>query len=152
MSAHIARTRLRSAEERRREIQEHAARLGIDEAFISRLVETFYLRIRADARIAPIFENAINDWEPHLARMKRFWASVALNSGGYSGKPVPKHRALTATRPVHFDVWLEIFEQTLIDIAPSEAVVAYFMEKARRIAQSLELAMFGTPGLAPRAD
>lgn len=133
----------RSAEERRTDIQANAARLGIDEAFVSRLVETFYHRIRADRRIAYLFENTIQDWDPHLATMKRFWRSVALNSGEYSGKPVPKHQAIAGTRPEHFDVWLEIFEQTLQETAPSKAATDYFMVRARRIAQSLELAVFG---------
>lgn len=39
--------RVRSADDRRREIQENATRLGIDEAFISDLVERFYARVRA---------------------------------------------------------------------------------------------------------
>ena len=48
--------RVRSAEERRRDIQDNARRLGINEAFISRLVETFYARIRKHALLGPIFE------------------------------------------------------------------------------------------------
>ena len=74
------------AEDKRAEIRASAAALGIDEAYISRLVECFYARVRADAMLGPIFEREIGDrWEPHLARMKAFWASVALNAGGYSG-------------------------------------------------------------------
>ncbi|HIK63946.1 MAG TPA: globin, partial [Henriciella marina] len=36
----------RSAEERRRDVQAHAASLGIDDAFIETFVETFYGRVR----------------------------------------------------------------------------------------------------------
>lgn len=140
--------RVRSAAERRAEIQAEAARLGIDDAYISRLVETFYERIRAHALLGPIFDNEIGDnWGPHLAKMKDFWASVAMNAGRYSGKPVPAHTKLTDLQPWHFGVWLGLFEQTLKDTAPHPEAVPYFMERARRIAQSLEFAISGLPPL-----
>ncbi|MEZ6010738.1 MAG: group III truncated hemoglobin [Hyphomonas sp.] len=141
--------RLRSAEERRAEIQATAAALGIDEAYISLLVETFYGRIRAHELIGPIFETAIgDDWDHHLETMKAFWASVALNAGRYSGKPVPAHKKHASIQPWHFKIWLALFEQTLIDTSPTPGAVTYFMERAERIAQSLQLAMFGVPGLS----
>ncbi|MEZ5981005.1 MAG: group III truncated hemoglobin [Parvularculaceae bacterium] len=140
-----------SAEERRAEIQAHAHAMGITEDYISTLVDTFYDRIRAHALIGPIFDDAIGDtWPPHLAKMKQFWRSVALNSGEYSGKPVPAHQKLAAVQPWHFNIWLALFRQTLEDTAPSKEAASYFMERAERIAQSLQLAMFGVPGIPPR--
>ena len=139
--------RVRSAEARREDILAHAAALGIDEAYISTLVETFYQRIRAHPLLGPVFEQAIADWAPHLARMKDFWASVALNAGVYSGKPVPAHTKHTHIQQWHFNLWLALFRQTLLDTAPTPAAVDYFMERAERIAQSLQLAMFGYPGI-----
>lgn len=141
--------RIRSADERRAEIQAHAAALGIDEDYISLLVETFYGRIRAHELIGPIFENAIGDnWDHHLSTMKAFWASVALNAGRYSGKPVPAHKKHASIEPWHFKIWLALFEQTLKETAPTPGAVTHFMERAERIAQSLQLAMFGVPGLS----
>lgn len=138
--------RVRSAQERRAEIQAKAAQLGIDEAYIGLLVDTFYARVRADARLGPIFEKAIGDnWGPHLATMKDFWASVALNAGRYSGRPVPKHKALTQVRAEDFAIWLALFRQTLMDTAPTPGAIPYFMERAERIARSLQLAMFYSP-------
>ena len=68
MSTH----RTRTAEERRREIQAEAARLGIDDAYISTLVDSFYARIRADETLGPIFEAAIGDrWDQHMAVQTR---------------------------------------------------------------------------------
>ena len=142
----MTQTGLRSAEERREEVRANAAAMGIDEAYISTLVETFYARIREHPLLGPIFENAIGDeWERHLATMKNFWASVALNAGLYSGKPVPAHVKHTEIQPWHFNIWLALFEQTLKDTAPTPGVVTYFLERAERIAQSLQLAMFGLP-------
>jgi hemoglobin len=142
---------LRTAEERRRDIQLNADRMGIDDAYISVLVETFYARIRADAALGPIFDREIGDnWSPHLARMKDFWASVAMNAGRYTGKPLPAHTKLKGVDASHFQVWLGLFWQTLEDTAPSAEAVPYFMARAERIASSLQLAMFGLPGLPKR--
>ena len=139
---------IRSAEERRAEVQAYANELGINEAYISKLVDEFYVRIREHPLIGPLFNDAIGDeWDSHLARMKDFWASVALNAGRYTGKPVPKHQRLIAAQPWHFEIWLALFHQTLEETAPSPVVVDYFMERAQRIAESLKLAMFGVPGL-----
>ncbi len=140
---------VRSAEERRGEIQASAAAMGIDDAYISILVDTFYKRIHDHHLIGPIFDKAIGDnWDHHLGKMKDFWASVAMNAGRYSGKPVPAHKKHMEIQSWHFDIWLALFRQTLEDTAPSPAAVAYFMERAENIAQSLQLAMFGVPGLS----
>ncbi|MEE2877447.1 MAG: group III truncated hemoglobin [Pseudomonadota bacterium] len=138
---------IRSAEDRRRAIQENAARLGIDDAFISRLVETFYARVRAHDRLGPIFNGEIDDWDEHLAKLKDFWASVAMNAGRYSGKPVPAHMKLDGITKQDFQTWLGLFHTTLNEIAPEEETVVYFMQRAERIAQSLQLAMFGLEGM-----
>jgi hemoglobin len=137
-----------SAQARRAEIQARAAAMGIDEAYISHLVDTFYSRIRAHETLGPIFNDAIGDrWDGHLPRMKSFWASVALHAGTYSGQPVPAHQKLTTVEPTHFRTWLSLFRQTLEDTASSPEAVPYLMERAERIAESLQLAMFGFPGL-----
>lgn len=144
--------RLRTASERRQEIQANAAALGIDEAYIDMLVETFYQRVRAHPLLGPVFEDRIGDaWSEHLATMKAFWGSVAMNTGQYSGKPVPAHRKISSIEPWHFKIWLALFESTLQETAPSQACVAYFMERARRIARSLQLAIFGLPSLGEPA-
>lgn len=133
----------RSAEERRIAIRSRAESIGIDEAYISVLVDTFYSRIRAHRVLGPIFNEVIGDhWDAHLEKLKDFWASVALNAGTYSGKPVPAHQKLRRVNPQHFSVWLGIFRQTLEDTAPGSEAVDYFMIRAERIAESLKLAMF----------
>ncbi|MAN45364.1 MAG: group III truncated hemoglobin [Alphaproteobacteria bacterium] len=135
--------RVRSAEDRRREIQEHAARLGINEAFVSNLVDSFYARVQAHPLLGPIFEKEIKDeWEPHLAKMKDFWSSVAMNTGRYSGKPFPAHMKLTGVTPAHFNIWLALFRLTLEDISENPETVDYFMERADRIAQNFQFGMF----------
>ncbi len=141
------------AERKRAQIREAASIMGIDEAYLSLMVDEFYIRIRADAHLGPIFEAEIgDDWGPHLDRMKRFWASVALNAGSYAGKPVAVHRRLRGVVPEDFSLWLALFRATLEDTAPTPEAVQYLMVRAERIAQSLRMAMFertetGVPSL-----
>jgi hemoglobin len=142
---------VRAASERRTEVQRRANAIGIDEAYISLLVDEFYRRVRRDTMLGPIFDQAIGDrWDHHLPRMKSFWASVALNAGTYSGQPVPTHKKLTSVQKTHFEHWLALFRSTLDDTAPTPGAIDYFMERAERIAESLQLAMFGIPGLPVR--
>jgi hemoglobin len=135
-----------AAPERREKITaEIFERTGITEAMIERLVRSFYDKVRADPVLAPIFEARIGDWEPHLAQMCAFWSSVALMTGRYHGTPMAKHLSLPVDAG-HFDRWLELFEQTAREICPPEAE-AHFVERARRIASSLELGIAGAHGV-----
>ncbi|MGB6451539.1 MAG: group III truncated hemoglobin [Steroidobacteraceae bacterium] len=110
---------------------------GIDQPMIDRLVRTFYEKVREDALLAPVFAERIADWEPHLKRMGEFWSSVALMTGIYHGRPMEKHLPLPVDSR-HFDRWLQLFEQTAREVCPPVAA-AHFVERAQRIAQSLEI-------------
>ncbi|MPZ37174.1 MAG: preprotein translocase subunit TatC [Rhizobiales bacterium] len=112
-------------------------RTGIDEAMIERLVRTFYGRVQLDPLIGPIFTARIVDWEHHIAKLCAFWSSVALMSGRYHGQPMQKHVNLPVDGQ-HFDRWLAIFEETTTELCPP-AAAAHFIERARRIADSLEM-------------
>lgn len=135
--------RVRSAEERRQELRDQAAALGVTEDYISTLVDTFYTRVRAHPVLGPVFDTAISDWGPHLDTMKDFWSSVALGTGRYSGRPVPAHARHRHIQQFHFNLWLALFEQTLRDTAATPEATAFFLERANRIAQSLQYALFG---------
>lgn len=124
---------------------EIVARTGIDERMIERLVRGFYAKVRADALLGPIFAARIGDWEPHLERMCAFWSSVALMSGRYHGSPMARHLPL-AVDAAHFDRWLALFEETAAAVCPPVAA-AHFVERARRIAQSIELGIAGSRGV-----
>jgi len=121
------------------------AETGIDEAMIAQLVDGFYDRVRADPLIGPVFNERISDWGPHLEQMRLFWSSVALMSGVYHGRPMPKHLPLPVDAR-HFDRWLELFEATARDLCPP-AAADHFIERARRIAESLELGIAGANGV-----
>lgn len=124
--------------------QEVESRTGIDEAMVKTLVHHFYLKVREDAFLGPVFEARITDWDHHLGVMCAFWSSIALTSGQYHGQPMRKHAPLPVGG-AHFDRWLELFRSSAREVCPSEAA-AFFILRAERIAESLELGIAGARG------
>ncbi|MBB3990348.1 hemoglobin [Croceicoccus naphthovorans] len=114
----------------------------IDEAGLARLMDAFYTRVRADAELGPIFNDAIDDWPHHLEKLTAFWSSVMLTSGRYKGQPVPAHmKHRSRITPELFDRWLGLWKQATDELMEPVAALA-LQEKAARIAESLKLAMF----------
>ena len=73
--------------------------------------------------------------------MYAFWSSVMLTSGRYKGDPVSVHRRVAGVAPPLFGNWLDLFEATAAELFVP-ALAAEFVCKARRIAESLKLALF----------
>ena len=121
---------------------------GIDEAMIHELVHAFYTKLRADGALGPIFSSIITDWEPHLAKMCDFWSSMLLMTKRYQGRPVPAHVKIAGLEKPHFALWLAIFETTAHEICPP-AAAALFVDRAHRVAQSLQLALDFDRGILP---
>jgi hemoglobin len=119
--------------------QDAAARTGVDEPMIERLVRGFYGRVQADAVLGPVFAARIGDWEPHLRRMMDFWSSVTLSTARYDGRPLRMHFPLPIDAS-HFDRWLQLFEATAREVCPPGAA-EIFVERARRIAASFEMGL-----------
>jgi hemoglobin len=112
----------------------------ISERGIAKLVDAFYAKARCDALIGPVFNSTVEDWAVHLGTLRAFWSSVMLTSGRYKGNPMQVH-ARHALQPEHFVRWLSLWCETANEIFADEAA-AKFCTKARRIAQSLEFAVF----------
>jgi hemoglobin len=113
-------------------------RTGLDTAAIERFLRAFYGAARRDALLGPAFAG-VADWEAHIATLARFWGSVALMQGGYHGQPMQAHRHLALTS-AHFARWLALFEQVAQDTL-SPAGAEHMLERARRIARSLEMGL-----------
>ena len=116
----------------------------VTEESICKLVDAFYTKVRADEALAPIFERAIHDWQPHLDKMYAFWSSVMLTTGRYKGNPLIKHMVLPDIKPELFDRWLALFHQTCTELFDDD-ISAAFGVKAERIAESLKLGIFYRP-------
>lgn len=118
---------------------------ALDEDALRRLVVLFYERVRADAELGPIFEDAIHDWPAHLETLTAFWSSVMLTSGRYKGNPMAAHMKHQARiTPALFRRWLALFGETAADTLPVDQAGA-IAAKAARIAQSLEYALTPLP-------
>lgn len=127
---------------------QHAApdRAALTEDGIRLLVDHFYAKVRRDEALGPVFENAIAEdaWPAHLATMRDFWSSIMLTSGRYHGNPVVAHRAVEGITPALFEHWLALFTETCAELFDEE-LAASFLDKAQRIATSLQLALFYRP-------
>lgn len=122
--------------------------VGIDEALVRAVVETFYGKVRRDPMLGPIFSEAVADWPEHLDRLCDFWSSLILMTGRYKGDPFGVHLALPPLTDTHFRTWLGLFEETLGALCtPEQAEV--FRVRAERVAESLNLGLAIRRGEAP---
>ncbi len=132
------------AHRKRLEYQRRILDLGLSPDILSDIVDEFYDRVRAHPILGAIFDQKIGPhWEHHLAKMKTFWISVALNAGTYSGKPVIAHKALQDVKPFHFGIWLGLFKQTVLDLTGSPEACDFLMKRAEKMANTFKKAMFG---------
>jgi hemoglobin len=119
---------------------------GIDEAMIGELVDQFYAKVRQDDILGPVFESRIDNWDEHLTKLRAFWSSVVLMTGRYKGQPMPVHAAISEITDAHFERWLSLFAETAKAVCPPEAA-ALFIDRSRRIAQSLSLGIAASRGV-----
>jgi hemoglobin len=113
---------------------------------LERLVRSFYARARHDEVIGHLFDG-VRDWEKHIAKITTFWSSVGLLTGRYHGQPLAAHFPLPL-QPTHFARWLVLFEKTARETCSAEGA-DYLMEKAHRIARSLEMGVAVSRGELP---
>jgi hemoglobin len=121
---------------------EPTPRLQMDDAGLEQLVHAFYARVRDDAELGPIFNDAVHDWPGPLGQLAAFWSSVMLTSGRYKGQPVPAHmKHIARITPALFERWLALWAETTNALMSPPAATA-LQTKAARIAESLKLALF----------
>ena len=127
------------------------AYVGIDEDMIRRQVHAFYGRVRLDPVLGPVFNDAIEDWDEHLAKLCDFWSSVLLMTGRFKGSPMAAHARRPDIRNDHFPLWLDLFERTAREVCPP-AAAELFVEKSRMIGRSLSLGLAVSRGEFPALD
>jgi hemoglobin len=112
---------------------------------IRELVDRFYAKVRRDPELGPVFEAALHSrWEAHLPKMYDFWSSVMNTTGRYKGNPMAAHTRLPPFPPALFARWLALFSETAHELC-TPRLAADFDAKARRIAESLKLALYYRP-------
>ncbi|MEO7116017.1 MAG: group III truncated hemoglobin [Caldimonas sp.] len=106
------------------------------EAEVSELVTTFYVRVRDDAVLGPIFERHVADWGQHMPKMVAFWSAALIGSRNYRGNPMVVHRALPELTQSMFERWLDLFHESASHLS-NRAMATRACELSQRIAQSL---------------
>ena len=121
-------------------------RASLDQPAIAALVERFYARVRQDPLLGPVFAASIaeHEWPAHLARIRGFWSSVMLGSGGYKGDPLGTHLRVEGISPDLFERWLALFGETCRELFAPDLASAFEL-KAARIADSLKAGLFFRP-------
>jgi hemoglobin len=110
---------------------------AVTDESIAELVDAFYIKVRDDRLLGPVFASAIgNAWGPHLEKMNRFWSSVLLDSRVYKGNPMAIHQQLPGLTRDHFERWLQLWRATAPTICSSE-LASLFIRKAEMIGGNL---------------
>jgi hemoglobin len=80
---------------------------------IRTFVDAFYLRVREDDLLGPIFNDVAKvDWEKHLPLLYKFWGTLLFRTAEYKGNPFSKHLLLPVD-PSHFQRWVALFISTI---------------------------------------
>lgn len=102
------------------------------------LVNAFYLKVRTNAFLSPLFTGKIPDeaWPAHIQRMYDFWNAILFAEKGFEGNPMQKQLRLPVDE-THFTQWIHLFGQTIDEhFAGPKAEEA--KKRARSIAQLMQ--------------
>lgn len=78
---------------------------------LERFLKNFYSHVRLDPLIGPVFNEMIDDWTAHIAKIAEFWSLQMGGPSSYRGGLMARHFPLSLT-PEHFNAWLELWEKT----------------------------------------
>jgi len=94
---------------------------------IALLVNSFYLKVKEDELLSPIFNNAhFFSWDTHIPIMMNFWETLLLDTATYKGNTMQKHLTLHKQFPLTpelFDRWKLLFYSTLDELFTGPGVV-----------------------------
>jgi len=115
----------------------------LSEEKIVELVDAFYVKVRRDTVLGPVFAAAIapEAWPAHLGKMYDFWSSVMLTTGRYKGNPLAVHAGVAGLEESLFPRWLALFRVTAEEVCAPD-VAAALRVKSEFIAESLKLGLF----------
>ena len=114
------------------------------------LVDSFYIKVRQDITLGPIFNNAITDWDKHLNHLTTFWESSLFFSRKlehkYKGNPLEVHVKVdqdhdNSITELHFGIWLNHWMQTIDELFQGQ-VADNAKRRARKMGTFLYLKIF----------
>lgn len=115
---------------------------------VSRLVRTFYDRVRQDEMLGPIFNGIVQDWESHFEKLTDFWQGnlFFFVKTKYTGDPKSAHQRMDAaighqTTMEHFGRWINLWVATVDELYEGEKA-SLAKNQARKMATFLFLKIF----------
>jgi hemoglobin len=108
----------------------------ITEAEITSLVDRFYAMICVEAEIGPVFNDAVQNWDTHLALLKDFWSTVLRATGRDKGNPLLAHFRLPIEER-YFARWLTLFTETASEVMTTSQAESV-AQKANLIAVNMK--------------
>jgi hemoglobin len=116
-------------------------------ADIQQLVDTFYIKVRADETIGYLFNDVAKvNWEQHLPRMYDFWENILFQTGSFKGNPMAAHVQLHQKSPLsaaHFDRWQQLFLATVDELFEGD-MAELIKQRALSIATMMRIKVFPT--------
>lgn len=113
---------------------------------ISKLVNSFYLKIRKNELLGPIFNSHISDeqWPEHLEKLTDFWETNLFGIAKFKGSPSTKHIKVDLNmnhkiEQSHFGVWLHLWFETIDQHFEGELA-----DKAKQAARKMSTGQFLT--------
>ncbi len=108
------------------------------------LVNNFYIKIRKDALLGPIFNGQIPDekWPEHLNNLTDFWETNLFGIRKFKGNPMQKHIGVDenlnhAIDQNHFGQWINLWFETI-----DELFVGELADKAKNAARKMSTVLF----------
>ncbi|MEP7257780.1 MAG: group III truncated hemoglobin [Flavitalea sp.] len=112
---------------------------------IEALISGFYLKVKADPLIGPIFTDVAKvNWEKHLPLMFDFWENTLFYTGAYSGNPMKAHQRLHRMfnlKEEHFTTWVGLFKTTVDELFEGEKALLA-KQRAVSISTVIQLDLF----------
>ena len=112
---------------------------------LDRLVRTFYLKVREEELLGPIFNTIIPNetaWEKHFGTLTDFWETNLFFRKRYKGNPLKAHREVdhqvnNSITQEHFGRWLNLWYATLDELFEGEKA-----DQAKYRARNMSTFMF----------
>lgn len=115
-------------------------------ADINLLVKKFYVKVRLDDLLGPIFNHHIENkkWPAHLEKLTDFWEGNLLGGTSFYGNPAQKHlnvdRESNHTIDAsHFEQWLALWNETVDELYQGQLAdtAKFFADRIATIHHSL---------------
>jgi hemoglobin len=122
--------------------QYRAKDVDLTEGLLREIIFAFYEKVRRDAMLGPIFQEALgDDWGPHIENICLFWFTATRIGSGYkAGNFMPAHMKHASIRNEQISRWLYLFQETVTERC-TPAAASVILDIAERMAESIRVGL-----------